>query len=558
MPIDPSAPLDPSGHVDTFARDHLPPRELWPVMDYGGIPGLDYPKRLNAAVELLDRMVDQGHRDRPCLRTDAEIWTYGDLLERANRIANVLVRDHGLKPGNRVLLRAANTPMLVACWFAVLKAGGIAVATMPLLRARELKQILSKARVTISICDRALKVDLDNACEELGKAKIDRVYFRSDAADGLEARMRQQPITFENVATSHDDVALIAFTSGTTGVAKGTMHFHRDVLAVCDTFPPYVLKPRAHDIFLGSPPLAFTFGLGGLVLFPMRVGASTLLIEKPSPDALMEAVGRHRATILFTAPTAYRTMADHAGKHDLKSLRECVSAGETLPLPVFESFRRATGIRIIDGIGSTELLHIFISAARDEIRPGATGKPVPGYRAQVVDDDGNPVSSDTVGRLAVRGPTGCRYLDNLEQQRKYVKNGWNLTGDAYRKDADGYYWYQARTDDMIISAGYNISGPEVEAALLDHPKVLECAVVGSPDQGRGEIVKAFVVLRPGSVPSDALIQDIQDFAKAEIAPYKYPRSIEFVSDLPRTETGKVQRFKLREMERERARQKAGH
>jgi len=557
MPIDPSGPLDPSGHLDTFARDHLPPRELWPVMEYGTVPELDYPRRLNAAVELLDRMVENGHRDRACLRTNQAAWTYGDLLEKANRIANVLVRDLGLVPGNRVLLRAANTPMLVASWFAVLKAGGIAVATMPLLRVRELNQIMSKAYARFSICDSTLRTELDNTVEH-HKGQIRTMYFNTDAADGLEARMRLQPASFENVVTSHDDVALIAFTSGTTGVAKGTMHFHRDVLAVCDTFPPYVLKPRVDDIFLGSPPLAFTFGLGGLVLFPMRVGASTFLLEKPSPDALLETVARHRATVLFTAPTAYRTMADKAGQHDLKSLRECVSAGETLPPPVFEAFRRATGIRIIDGIGSTELLHIFISAARNEIRPGATGKPVPGYRAEVVDDNGDPVPPDTVGRLAVRGPTGCRYLDNLEQQQKYVRNGWNLTGDAYRRDPDGYYWYQARTDDMIISAGYNISGPEVEAALLDHPKVLECAVVGSPDTGRGEIVKAFVVLRPGSVASDALVEDIQNFAKAEIAPYKYPRSIEFVPDLPRTETGKVQRFKLREFERERARQKTGH
>jgi len=407
MPIDPSGPLDASGHLDTFARDHLPPRELWPVMEYGTVPELDYPRRLNAAVELLDRMVERGHGGPPCLRTDEAVWTYRDLLERANRIANVLVRDLGLKPGNRVLLRAANTPMLVASWFAVLKAGGIAVATMPLLRARELDQIINKADVNFCICDSQLRSELDRACER-SKQPIPTLYFKSEAPDGLDALMRRQPASFENAATSHDDVALIAFTSGTTGIAKGTMHFHRDVLAVCDTFPPYVLKPRADDIFLGSPPLAFTFGLGGLVLFPMRVGASTVLVEKPSPDALLEAVGRHRATILFTAPTAYRTMADKAGQHDLKSLRECVSAGETLPLPVFESFRRATGIRVIDGIGSTELLHIFISAARDEIRPGATGKPVPGYRAQVVDDDGNPVPADTVGRLAVRGELTAR------------------------------------------------------------------------------------------------------------------------------------------------------
>src|SRR4029077_20803336 len=324
-----------SGHIDTFARDSLPPRELWPVMEYGGGPELDYPRRFNAAVELPDRMAEKVHGRRPCLRTDSAIWTYDDLLEKANRIANVLVRDLGLVPGHRVLLRAANTPMLVASWFAVLKAGGIAVATMPLLRTRELSQILSKARPKLSICDSVLKLDLENACERSAQP-ISTLFFNTDDSDGLDARMRRQPATFENAATSHDDVALIAFTSGTTGVAKGTMHFHRDVLAVCDTFPPYVLKPRADDIFLGSPPLAFTFGLGGLVLFPLRVGASTLLVEKPSPDALLDGVARHGATILFTAPTAYRAMADLAAKHDLKSLRECVSAGETLPLPVFE------------------------------------------------------------------------------------------------------------------------------------------------------------------------------------------------------------------------------
>ncbi|HMK68905.1 MAG TPA: AMP-binding protein [Stellaceae bacterium] len=547
--IDLAAPLDPSAYPDGFARERLPPRELWPALEYGTTPELAYPKRFNAAVELLDRMVERGFRDRPCLRTDAAVWTYGELLEKANRIANFLVRDLGLVPGNRVLLRAANNPMLVACWFGVLKAGGIAVATMPLLRARELTYILNKAEVSFSLCDRSLSGDLELSLEQ-SKRPISAAYFHDDSPDGLERRMARQSPRFENVIPSHDDIALIAFTSGTTGAAKGTLHFHRDILAASDCFPPYVLKPKPTDLFCGSPPLAFTFGLGGLVLFPMRAGAATLLLEKPSPESLLEGVARHRASVLFTAPTAYRAMADLAEKHDLASLRECVSAGETLPLPVFEAWRRATGIRIIDGIGSTELLHMFIAAARDEIRPGATGKPIPGYRARIVDESGMPVPPGTIGRLAIRGPTGCRYLDNVEQQRKYVQDGWNLTGDAYRCDADGYYWYQARTDDMIVSAGYNISGPEVEAVLLDHPKVQECAVVGSPDESRGEIVKAFVVLRPGFAPGDALVSELQDFAKAEIAPYKYPRAIEFVAALPRTETGKVQRFKLREQERQ--------
>jgi 2-aminobenzoate-CoA ligase len=529
---------DPSAYRDSFARDHLPPRALWPEMTDFGLPELQYPKRLNAAVELLDRMVERGFGERPCIRTPDLAWSYAELLDKANRIARVLVEDMGLVPGNRVLLRGANNEMMAACWFGVLKAGGIAVATMPLLRRRELTYIRDKAKVTLALCDEGLREELP-AFERAA-------FFRG----GLEARMAGKPSGFDNVETSHDDVALIAFTSGTTGPAKGTMHFHRDLLAVCDCFPRSTLKPGPDDIFCGSPPLAFTFGLGGLLLFPMRVGASTLLLEKPGAEALLDAVARHRCTVLFTAPTLYRQMAQRAADYDLASLRKCVSAGETLPRPVFEAFRAATGIPIIDGIGATEMLHIFISAAEEAIRPGATGKPIPGYEAKIVDDAGNEVPDGTVGRLAVRGVTGCRYLDDDERQKRYVANGWNLTGDAYRRDGDGYFWFEARTDDMIISAGYNISGPEIEAVLLDHPLVAECAVVGAPDPERGEIVKAYVVPRETSAAGDALAKELQDWVKRQIAPYKYPRAIEFVPALPRTETGKVQRFKLREQARQ--------
>jgi 2-aminobenzoate-CoA ligase len=541
--------LDPSAHLDCFARDNLPPRALWPEMACA-LPEIAYPKRLNAAVELLDRMVERGFADRPCIRWPGGSWTYAELLDRANRIANVLVGELGLVPGNRVLLRAANNPMHVASWFAVLKAGGIAVGTMPLLRARELSYVIDKAKVEFALCDRSLSDELKAARE---KTPILRriACFHDPAADGLEARMAAQPADFANVATSHDDVALIAFTSGTTGAAKGTMHFHRDLLAICDTFPKYVLKPDADDIFVGSPPLAFTFGLGGVLLFPLRVGASTLLLEKTNAEILLQAIQDHRVTICFTAPTLFRLMAEKAPGYDIASLAKCVSAGETLPLPVFEAFRKATGIRIIDGLGSTEMLHIFVATAGDDIRPGATGKAIPGYQAIVVDEAGNEVPRNTIGRLAVRGPTGCRYLAD-ERQTSYVQGGWNLTGDAYRMDEDGYLWYQARTDDMIISAGYNISGPEVEAVLLDHPAVGECAVIGAPDAARGQIVKAFVVPRQPARAGDELAKALQDFVKAQIAPYKYPRAVEFVPSLPRTETGKVQRFRLREMERARA------
>jgi 2-aminobenzoate-CoA ligase len=542
-----------TAHLDTFARDSLPPRELWPEFSFD-LPELQYPQRLNCATELLDRAVERGLGDRTVFRTSNQRWTYGQLLERANRIARVLRDDLDLVPGNRVLLRAANNPMLVACWFAVLKAGGIAVTTMPLLRARELAMILDKAKVKLALCDDRLGEELEQArdrasvCERL-------CYFNGSGLSGagseLEERMRRAPAEFDNVDTSKDDVALIAFTSGTTGRPKGTMHFHRDVMAICDCFPRSTLRPAADDVFIGSPPIGFTFGLGGVVTFPMRFGASAVLLEAAPPDVLLEAIEEFRPSVCFTSPTAYRMMVDKACDHDLSSLRKCVSAGEPLPLPTFEAWQRTTGLRIIDGIGATEMLHIFISAAGDEIRPGATGRPLPGYFAMVVDDDMRPLPPGATGRLAVRGPTGCRYLAD-ERQKEYVRDGWNLTGDAYEVDEDGYFWFRARADDMIISAGYNIAGPEVEETLLEHDAVAECAVVGAPDPVRGQIVKAFIVPRPGIDRSAALREELQAFVKQRIAAYKYPRAIEFLDALPRTETGKVQRFRLRQTEVERA------
>ena len=549
------APSAPSAHVDSFARDHLPPRVHWPVMDYSPLHELRYPERVNCAVELLDRTAAR-HPDRPCIRFPGGVWSYGELRERADRIARVLVEDYGLVPGNRVLLRGPNNPMMAACWFAVLKAGGICVTTMPLLRARELAFIGDKARIDLSLVDARTAPDMISAAQQC--SRLARVaWFNGDRGPGalpqgggeasLEARMLQKEPSFTAVETAADDVALIAFTSGTTGLAKGTMHFHRDVLAICDCFPPYILKARPDDLFCGSPPLAFTFGLGGVLLFPMRIGASTLLLEQATPPFLIKAIQEYRATVCFTAPTAYRAMLGMLPEHDVSSLRLCVSAGEALPAATFEAWRDATGLRIIDGIGATEMLHIFISASGDAIRAGSTGRVIPGYVAKVVDEHMREVPVGEIGRLAVRGPTGCRYLANEERQRAYVRDGWNLTGDSYRMDADGYFWYQARSDDMIVSSGYNISGPEVENVLLEHPAVQECGVVGVPDSERGAIVKAYVVLRPGHSPSDDMVKALQEYVKAEIAPYKYPRAVEFVASLPRTETGKLQRFRLREL-----------
>jgi 2-aminobenzoate-CoA ligase len=540
-----------SGHVDTFCADHLPPKELWPVRDWTGIPELAYPARLNCAAELLDRAVASGMGDRPVFRYPEGMWTYRQLMEMSNRVANVLVEELGVVPGNRVLLRGPNNPTLAACWFAVLKAGGVVVCTMPLLREREIRYLADKAQITLALTDARFAAE----CEAGFKTRADGsardgarvVHFNSEESGSLETLMRRKTVQFSTCDTAAEDIALIAFTSGSTGEGKGTMHSHRDVMAITDCFPRYVLKPSPDDLFCGSPPLAFTYALGGLLLFPMRFGACSLLLEQATPPHLLKAIGQFRPTVCFTAPTAYRAMCGMLAGNDVSSLRKCVSAGETLPLPVYDAWKNATGIKIIDGIGATEMLHIFISAADDDIQPGATGKVVPGYQAKVIDEDGKDAPVGSVGRLAVRGPTGCRYLDNIEQQRIYVFDGWNLTGDSYKVDEDGYFWYQARTDDMIISGGYNIAGPEVENVLIEHPAVLECAVIGEPDEERGHVVKAVVVVQPGHERSETLVKELQDFVKARIAPYKYPRRVEFADALPRTSTGKLQRYRLREV-----------
>ncbi len=526
-----------SAHIDGFARERLPPRDQWPEFRFT-LPQLRYPARLNCASVLLDRNL-AARADHPALVTPAETLTYGQLAERVNRIAHVLVNRTGLVPGNRVLLRGANTAWMVAAYFAVLKAGGIVVATMPLLRAKELGQILRKASISHALCDARLR----DALAEADAPALRHVLHWGDGE--LEALCDAESRDFKACDTAAEDIALIGFTSGTTGEPKGTLHFHRDMLAICDAYGREVLRPEPSDVFIGSPPLAFTFGLGGLVLFPFSVGATAVLLERASPEDLLPAIARHHATVCFTAPTAYRAMAAKAGEHDLSSLRKCVSAGEALPRPVFDAWREATGLSLMDGIGATEMLHIFIAAREEQIRPGATGLPVPGYEAKVIDADGAKVPRGTPGRLAVRGPTGCRYLDDPRQAR-YVEDGWNITGDTYIQDGDGYFWYQARSDDMIISAGYNIAGPEVEAALLTHPLVQECGVIGVPDDERGMVVKAFVVLADGGAGDAALVRALQEHVKAEIAPYKYPRQVEFVDRLPRTETGKLQRFALRQ------------
>ncbi len=532
-----------SAHRDPFARDHLPPAGLWPAMDWS-LPELQYGPTVNAAAALLDERVARDGGGRVAIRFPGGAWTYAQLLEQSNRLANVLVRDLGLVPGHRVLLRGPNNPMMAAGWFAVLKAGGICVTTMPLLRARELAATADAAAIHLALCDHRFTAELEQA--RRSAPALERIAVFGDGAE-LDGLMRRAGTDFANVPTAADDTAIIAFTSGTTGQAKGTMHFHRDLLAMCDLFPRSCLRADPDDLFCGSPPLAFTFGLGGILLFPLRIGAATLLLEQAAPPHLITGIAEHRATVCFTAPTAYRAMLPLIPQHDIGSLRKCVSAGEHLPKATWEAWKLATGISIMDGIGSTEMLHIFISAPEDEIRPGATGRAIPGYRARIVDERGRELPHGQLGRLAVQGATGCRYLANEERQRAYVQDGWNLPGDSFLQDADGWFWYQARTDDLIVSSGYNISAAEVENVLLEHPAVQECGVVGVPDEERGQLVKAFVVLRPGHQASQVLVKALQDHVKAVIAPYKYPRAVGFLPSLPRTETGKLQRFRLREV-----------
>jgi benzoate-CoA ligase family protein len=530
-----------TAHVDTFTREHLPAPQAWPELLFD-LPELRCPPVLNCGQVLLDRTAARVGSERRCLVGDAETWTYGQLVERSNQVARVLVEDLGVVPGNRVLLRGPNNPWLVACWFGVVKAGAVAVATMPMLRAGELRTIGEMALPRVALCDGRLTADLEAAAIPGLEALVP---YGGGSADDLEARCRRRSQDFSPVPTASDDVCMLAFTSGTTGRPKATMHFHRDVLAIAETFSRHVLRPAPDDLFAGSPPVGFTFGLGGLVVFPLHAGSATLLLEQAGPDQLLAAVERHRVSVLFTAPTAFRAMLPNLAQADVRSLRRCVSAGETLPGATWTAFHEATGLRIIDGLGSTEMLHIFIAAADEDCRPGWTGRAIPGYRAQVQDAGGHPVADGEPGLLAVKGPTGCRYLYG-ERQSQYVRGGWNLTGDVYVRDGDGYFRYQARADDMIVSAGYNIAGPEVENALLRHPDVAETAVVGAPDPDRGTIVKAFVVLRPGAARSPETAAALQDFVKREIAPYKYPRAVEFVDELPRTATGKLQRFRLRE------------
>jgi 2-aminobenzoate-CoA ligase len=528
--------LLPSAHVDTFTRDHLPPPGEWPRLDLS----LPYPDRLNCAAELLDG----GAPDSPCLRTpDGEVWTYAELRSAAARIAHVLTDELGVVPGNRVLLRGPTTPWLVACWFAVLEAGAVAVTVLAAQRSQELAAVCDIAQVRHALCDAACVEDLEKA-----RAPGLRIcVYGGEGDDDLLRLAESRAERYEPVATSADDVALIAFTSGTTGRPKGCLHFHRDVLAIADTFSAHLLRPVAEDVFTGSPPLGFTFGLGGLVVFPLRVGASTLLLERAGPAELLAAIERHRVSVLFTAPTAYRAMLADLGSYDVSSLRRCVSAGENLPAATWMDWHERTGLRLINGIGATEMLHIFIAAADDAARPGATGLPVPGYTARVVDDGLRPVPDGAPGLLAVRGPTGCRYLAD-PRQAEYVRDGWNITGDTYVRDPDGYFRYVARADDMIISAGYNIAGPEVEEALLRHPDVREAAVIGVPDDERGQIVRAFVVLHDDAEPGERMAGALRDFTKKVIVPYKAPRDIRFLPSLPRTPTGKLQRFRLRDLE----------
>ncbi|MDR6535833.1 AMP-binding protein [Variovorax soli] len=535
-----------SAQVDRFVHDRLPPADQLPTLRYD-LPELQLPDQLNLVEELLDKAASKPWADRPMLRSPSRTLSYAHAAKEVNRIAQVLTEDLSLVPGNRVLLRGGNSIAMALSWLAVVKAGLIAVATMPLLRAKELGDIIEKAQPVVALCDGRLLDELRTAQQAHPVLKTLIAFNQPEGPDSLEARAAAKPGVFKACPTAADDIALLAFTSGTTGKPKAPVSTHRDVLCICETWPRHVLRARSEDIVLGSPPLAFTFGLGGLLVFPMWAGASVYFNDGPyTPENMVKTIRDVGATICYTAPTFYRQMAPFAKTLGVPTLRISVSAGEALPDATRQLWKDATGIEMLDGIGGTEVFHIYISAAPEDVRRGAVGKVVPGFTAKVVDDEGKEVPRGTVGKLALIGPVGCRYLDD-PRQTDYVKNGWNYPGDAFVQDEDGYFFYQSRADDMIITAGYNVGGPEVEDALLKHPAVAECGVIGKPDEERGMIVKAFCVLKPGHTGDAAMVKALQEHVKATIAPFKYPREIEFVAGLPRTETGKLQRFKLRQM-----------
>jgi 2-aminobenzoate-CoA ligase len=533
--------MSTSAHVDTFTRDHLPPASTWPAMEFT-LPELQYPEQLNAAAVLIDEGAARFGADRPALRTpDGTVWTYAELQLRSNQAAQVLTEDFGVVPGNRVMLRGPNNPWIVAAWLGVIKAGGVVVTTMPMLRAAEIQTLIGLTKPVVAISDHRFVDDLAAAAGD----GLDVLSYGGSGIGDFTARCAAKSGTFTAVDTAADDVALLGPTSGTTGAPKITMHFHREILAIADTFARHILQPTADDVFAGSPPVAFTFGLGGLVIFPLRFGASALLTERATPVELAEHAAEAGATILFTAPTAYRAILK-AGRGELLSrLRIAVSAGEHLPKETWQAVYDATGVRLVNGIGATEMLHVFISAVSEDSRPGVTGKVVPGFRAAILDDNGAELGPHQPGKLAVVGPTGCRYMDG-DRQTKYVSQGWNITGDTFIRDEDGYFSYQSRSDDMIVSSGYNIGAPEVEAAINQHPDVMESAVVGRPDPERGSVICAFIVLREGVEGTDAKRKEIQDFVKQTIAPYKYPRDVRFIDELPRNPSGKLQHYKLRQ------------
>jgi 2-aminobenzoate-CoA ligase len=535
--------LTPSAHIDQFSRNNLPQEALQP--DYI-FDGYEYPEILNVGFELTDKMVLQGYGDNIALIGNGRRRTYKELSDWTNRLANALVENYGVQPGNRVLIRSANNPAMVACWLAATKAGAVVVNTMPLLREKELVEIINKAEISHVLCDSRLMEEMEKCFENTSDLKCVVPFDGTANHDSeLDSVALEKSIKFETIKTTRDDVALLGFTSGTTGSPKATMHFHRDLLIIADGYAKEILNVQENDIFIGSPPLAFTFGLGGLAIFPLRFGAAATLLENASPPNMIEIIEKYKATVCFTAPTAYNMMLAAMDEGaDLSSLRAAVSAGETLPAPVYDKWLQKTGKPMLDGIGATEMLHIFISNRFDDHKAGCTGKPIRGYEAKIVDDHMNELNIGEVGRLAVRGPTGCRYLSD-DRQKNYVQNGWNITGDSFSQDKNGYFFFAARNDDMIISAGYNIAGPEVEAALLSHKQVLECAVIGTPDDNRGAIVQAHIVLTEDSTESNELKIELQDYVKAKIAPFKYPRSIVFKNSLPKTQTGKIQRFLLR-------------
>ncbi len=534
-----------------------PPRELWPRFGLDFPEAREWPAKLNIAEVLVDDNLKRG--DKPAILYEDRQIKYRELQLMINKFGNALkVLD--VKPYDRVMLRLPNIPEFIVSSLAVQKLGAVSVPTFTLLKAKELSYIASDCEAKVLITTPSLLEDVEKAKGELktirhivlADAKPSEVEAPYIAFDYLMDDFKEAT-GLEPVRVDQDEVTLLLYTSGTTGPPKGCIHTHRHYLAVADCYAKNVLQAREDDVWGGPPTMAFAYGHTGLICNPLRHGATTSLVGSGrfEPASMFQLIEKHGISVFYGVPTAYRTMValkHERGKYDFSSLRVCVTAGEPCPPSLYYTIKEFFGCEVLEHMGCTELFNGFISTRFGQVKPGSMGLAVPGYDVRILGDDGNEVKTGEVGHLAVAGPIGIRYWKLPEKQAESVRNGWNHTGDMAYKDEEGFFWFASRSDDIIKTAAYRVSPHEVEEALIKHGAVAEAGVIGVPDLERGQIIKAFIVLKPDHKPSSRLEEELRVFVKDQIAPYKAPKEVEFVKELPKTETGKIRRAELKRKE----------